>query len=108
MIAAVCSQGSLHLALTQVNTNSEVFMMYLTWLTRSLDAGDINWRTNSILLLDGATYHMTPETRAHLIQLRVPVMFSGPYSYRIAPCELFFAYLKQGALNPTGLPTRKR
>ena len=35
-------------------------------------------------------------------------MYSGPYSFDIAPCELFFARLKEGVLNPNGMKLGKK
>ena len=31
----------------------------------------------------------------------------GPYSYDVAPCELFFSAFKRADVNPTKLPTGK-
>ena len=39
--------------------------------------------------------------------LRVPIMMMGPYSYDIAPCELFFAAFKSADINPSKVPTGK-
>ena len=39
---------------------------------------------------------------------RIPTMFLGPYSYDVAPCELFFAMFKQVELNPDNLPLGKK
>jgi len=35
-------------------------------------------------------------------------MFSGPYSYDIAPCELFFALLKSSDINIHQVATGKK
>ena len=41
-------------------------------------------------------------------KLGIKVMLSAPYSYAGAPCELFFAYFKQGYLNKRGESTGKK
>ena len=41
-------------------------------------------------------------------QQRIPVMFLAPYSYDVAPCELFFAMFKKVDINPEKLPTTKK
>ena len=61
-----------------------------------------------MLLLDGAKYHIIQETQDHLRRLGVEVIYTGPHSYSTAPCELFFATLKSGDLNPLDLPTGKK
>ena len=43
-----------------------------------------------------------------LERLRVPIMMMGPYSYDIAPCELFFAAFKNADINPSKVPTGKQ
>ena len=40
--------------------------------------------------------------------LRIPVIFTGPYSYDGAAAELLFAYFKNSDINVEGLPTGKK
>jgi len=47
------------------------------------------------------------EVLRHLAFLGMEVIYSGPYSYTTAPCELLFAHFKRGELNPGKLPTGK-
>ena len=60
------------------------------------------------LLCSNAAYHACDETLRHLAFLGMEVIFSGPYSYSTAPCELLFAHFKRGELNPALLPTGKK
>jgi len=48
----------------------------------------------------GAPYHRAKGTKAMLERLRIPIMMSGPYSYDLAPAELFFAEFKKVDVNP--------
>ena len=57
-------------------------------------------REDTIILLDGATYHCSDETLDHMKSLSLPIMFLGPASYNVAPCELMFAQIKSVLLNP--------
>ena len=82
-------------------------LMFLSRLAIVLSEEKKDWRDNTILLLDGAPYHKSEEVRSHLIKLGVKVVFSSPYSYSAAPCELFFAYFKQTNLNPKNAKTGK-
>ena len=81
MIAAICSAGTALLSIIQANSNNEVMAVFFTYLVRKLDSQDPNWRDNSVLLLDNASYHTNPDIKMHMAFLRVPVIFSGPYSY---------------------------
>jgi len=102
------SHGDVYLSLTQVNTNEDVMCLYLSHLVECLDAQRPDWRTDTILLLDGAGYHKSTLVRTHLKNIGMPVIYTGPRSYDAAPCELFFSQLKVGELNPNRLPTGKK
>ena len=53
-----------------------------------------DWRETSIILMDNATYNKSDETKDYIKKLRMPIIFTGKYSYDGSPCELFFAYFK--------------
>ena len=61
-----------------------------------------------MILLDNATYHTSDETREALAKLEFQVIYTGPYSYDAAPCELAFAALKTGDINPFNVETGKK
>ena len=84
LIACVGTDGTALYSLTQINTDSKVFCLYLTELVKKLSAADKDWRDNSVLLLDNASYHVSPETLSYLAWLKVEVIFSGPCKYRIS------------------------
>jgi len=46
--------------------------------------------------------------KKRLAKMKLPIVFSGTYSYSTAPCEAVFAALKLGDLNPERLPTGKK
>ena len=108
MIAALDTEGAVYAALTQVNTDTDVMVSFLSRLATVMTREDKDWRTNTIWLLDGASYHKTPKVRITLRRLGVKYVISGPYSYSAAPVELFFSYFKRGDLNPNNEPTGKR
>ena len=68
----------------------------------------MNLSISDPLLFSNASYHTCDETLKHLAFLRMEVIFSGPYSYSTAPCELLFAHFKRGELNPAQMPTGKK
>ena len=109
MIAAVSSEGYVWLALTQCNTDENVMQMFLSRLAQVLTKElKGSWRDEVVLLMDGASYHRSAETRACIKQLRLQVVLSAPYSYASAAAETFFAHFKRGEFNPQGRKTGKR
>jgi len=73
-----------------------------------LDKENANWRENTIVMLDNASYHATNNTLKVFEALGIQVLFTGPHSYDAAPCELFFAAFKRADINPRRIPTGKR
>ena len=57
LIAAIDTLGNSYMTLTQANTNSSVMAMYFKFLAKKLDSERENWRMNTIVLMDGASYH---------------------------------------------------
>ena len=57
MILAIDNYGEAFVTMTQVNTDENVFCLYLENLATKLTKDDPNWKQNSILLLDSAKYH---------------------------------------------------
>ena len=68
--------------------------IFLRKLVLKLDREDEQWRENTVILLDNAPYHTSDKTMSLLSGLNIPVIYTGPYSYDAAPCELFFAAFK--------------
>ena len=58
-------------------------------------------------MLDGAVWHTSKHSIEVYEELNIPVIIAAPYSYDGCPIELFFASLKQGNLNPEGVPLSK-
>ena len=98
----------MYACLTQVNTDTSIMKMYLTRLAEALDIDRPAWRSDTVILLDGANYHVNEEIISHLSYLQMPVIFTGPRSYDACPCELLFAHLKNVDLNPGELPVGKK
>ena len=83
-------------------------MLFFRYLIKQLDNENPNWRSNTVILLDGARYHTSEDMREYLRKLEITVIFSGPYSYSAAPIERLFSALKDGEINPEKLPTGKQ
>ena len=82
-------------------------LMFLSRLATILTAERKDWRDDTVILLDGASYHKSDGVREHFKKLGIKVVLSSPYSYSAAPCELFFAYFKQANINPDEIKTGK-
>ena len=108
MIVGIDTLGNVYFTLSQSNSNSTIMDLFFKELAVKLDKDRPNWRQQTIILLDNASYHCSKETIAMLKTQRIPTMFLGPYSYDVAPCELFFALFKQVELNPNNLPLGKK
>ena len=53
-----------------------------------------------MIVLDNAPYHRSGGMVAWYKELRLPIMFLGPYQYNMAPIELIFSNIKARDLNP--------
>jgi transposase len=51
-------------------------------------------------MLDNANYHKGVATRDLMTSLNLPVLFLGPYQFRMQPIELVFNFIKDHDLNP--------
>ena len=93
-MVALDTDGEVFYSLTQVNTDTDSKRLMLHELCNALDLDRPDWRESSIILMDNATYNKSPETKDYIKKLRMPIIFTGKYSYDGSPCELFFAYFK--------------
>ena len=96
------------MALTTVNTTSEVVCLFVKQLVAALELEDPSFREHTVFQFDGATYHRSAETRNFLANMRVQAMISGPYGYEIAAVEMLFAGIKSTNLNPDMIRTGKK
>ena len=67
-----------------------------------------NWRKDTIILHDNASYFKNGKMMKLLKDLDVPILFTGPHSYSAVPIELWFAHFKRDDINPRHIPTGKK
>ena len=93
-------------------------MVFFSELIRTLDKLRPGWRKNHVLLMDNASYHRSSQLLKFFKDQRLPIMYTGSYSYdagksmfvvsnlviNIAPAELFFAAFKAADINPRHVP----
>ena len=75
-------------------------MLFLIKLSNHMDTISDNWRQNTIIMVDNAPYHRSKLSMEKYQLLKVPIMFLGPYQFKLAPVELMFSYIKNRDLNP--------
>ena len=56
MQLAICTSGRLYCSMSQANTDSASFCLFITKLAAKLSKEDRAWRETSLLLIDGAKY----------------------------------------------------
>ena len=108
VLAAIDTDGGTWYSLSHGNTTTETMALFLEHLFGQLELETPGWRKSSLLLLDGARYHVAAEMREFLDAQEVAYMYTAPYSYTSSPIERIFAALKRDELNPEKLPTGKR
>jgi DDE superfamily endonuclease len=100
IIAGVSNTGSLYYTINKGKTNSFSFLLFVMKLCYHLNEGNINWRKDTIIMLDNASYHRSNFVRQKLERFKIPIIYMGPYQFKMAPVELFFSYIKSKDLNP--------
>ena len=84
-------------------------MMFLSKLAAVFKSKyGVGWRNEIVIVMDGAPYHRSAETRTCIQHLGIRVVLSAPYSYQTAPAELWFVHFKRGNFNPQEIKTGKR
>ncbi len=98
LIAALTSDGELLYTVNCGITNTHTFGYYLTRLCAHLDHDEPNWRLRTVIMLDNAVFHRTKQTGELIRELKLPVLYLGPYHFRMAPIEMVFNYIKSREL----------
>ena len=108
MITALDTEGRIWFSLSHANTDSNTMMVFLHYLMKALDNETPDWRDNTLLLWDNASYHRSHETKTIVQKMGLKIIYSGPYGYSASPIELLFGSLKVGEINLEDVPTGKR
>ena len=59
--------------------NSITFILFLIKLSSYLDGVNVNWRQNTIIMVDNAPYHRSKLAKERYTTLKIPLMYLGPY-----------------------------
>ena len=92
-MVGIDNYGEIYYSLLQANSNNTTMGLVLTYLASILTAQRKNWREDTIVLLDGASWHTSGETQETLKRLNMPAIISGPYGYDGAPVSLSLIHI---------------
>ena len=59
IITAMASDGEVWIALTTRNTDENVLMLFMSHLARELSKVYRDWRSSTVFLLDGVSFHVS-------------------------------------------------
>jgi hypothetical protein len=79
MIAAVSSMGEFFFTVNQGKNTSATFLLFLFKLCQHLDSKNRYWRDDTVFMFDNAPYHKSKFSLQSFEELRLPVMYLGPY-----------------------------
>ena len=88
--------------------DTEVFLSFMIKLVAVLDEESSQWRSRTVFLIDGASYHKNMDALRQLTNMGLNLLVSAPYSFDGAPVEKLFALLKQGCLDNTLMRTGRK
>ena len=97
---AVSNKGDLAFTINRGKNNTDTFMWFMMKLCKHLNSQDMHWRNHAIIAIDNALYHCNAERLEYFKRLKMPIMFLGPYHFKLAPVELYFSYIKGFDLHP--------
>ncbi len=107
MLVAIDNFGEIYMALSQVNTNNDMFQLFMTQLAAKLERESPGSMGSTYWIIDGASYHRSPSTLSWMTSLGLKVLIAAPYGFQAMPVEMVFAFLKQADINPEWLATGK-
>lgn len=79
IIAAASSDGRLMYTINSGKNNSSTFSLFLIKLSNHLDSINPQWRQTTIIMVDNAPYHRSKVMMEKCKDLKIPLMFMGPY-----------------------------
>ena len=94
IMLAITSSGDIFFEFMDGNNNECSVSSFFLALGDQIDKHHPDWRETHLLLLDNCPSHKTALTMKTLEQLDVPVIFSGPASFKAIPVEGMFGAIK--------------
>ena len=94
IIAAIFSNGTYFVKISNENTTSDYFCEFITDLNKHIKSKAYFFKKNMIALLDNARVHKTSAAISKMTTVFENVSFLLAYTPQFAPVELFFAMIK--------------
>ena len=94
IIMSIFSNGCWFAMLWNTNTNSQVFLHYISKINEWLNCNKLFGYDNIYMILDNCSYHKSSETIKQLWNSEMKIVFLPPYSPSLAPIELIFEWIK--------------
>ena len=95
IIMSIFSNGCWFAMLWNTNTNSQVFLHYISKINEWLNCNKLFGYDNIYMILDNCSYHKSSETIKQLWNSEMKIVFLPPYSPSLAPIELIFGWIKR-------------
>ena len=94
IIAAIISNGTYFVRLSNLNTTSDIFEEFLWDLKKYINSKNYfsGWRFS--VILDNASYHKTKKISEKLVDMNCNVVYLPPYTPQFQPIEIFFGIVK--------------
>ena len=74
---ALSTDGEVYASIIQCNTDTDVYMMFMSRLAEVLTKESPGWRENTVFTMDGAPYHKS--SKDIFKHLGMTVAISAPY-----------------------------
>jgi hypothetical protein len=100
VIFGISNVGEFFYTVNCGRTNSDTFFYFVMKVVDKLNNDDLDWRENTIFMLDNASYHRGQISQDRFEKHRIPILYLGPYHFKLAPIELMFSFIKSRNLNP--------
>ena len=94
MIVGFTNFSDLYYTVNKGLTNSNTFLLFMVKLSEHLHEINKHWRNDTVIMLDNAAYHRSKQIRSQLDSMKIPLMYLGPYQFKMAPAEVFFSFIK--------------
>jgi len=88
------------LLLWELWLKGNIKVLFLITICEHSSPQDTYWRSNIAIVIDNAPYHSRKVIMEEYQHMKLPIMFLGPYQFKLAPVELMFSYIKNRDMNP--------
>ena len=107
IIAGLDMNGKIYVAVTQINCNTDVMVMFITHLAKLLKKEREDPDLRICLNMDGASYMRNSTLKQTISSFGMDYSYGGPQSYDCHSMEYLYSLWKRGLYCPPDQPTGK-